>query len=378
MIYSELDPIALSSEMINCKSVSPSGDESIDLLINYLQPLGFTCHKLQFGDVTNLYARKGISGKNLCFAGHVDVVPAGNGWDSDPFNATIKDGYLYGRGAVDMKPAIAAFISATQLIGSGIDGSISLLISGNEEEDSTNGTPKILEWLKARNEKIDDCIVGEPTNPKMLGEMIKIGRRGSITFELTVEGIQGHVAYPELARNPVNQICFILADLKSHIFDQGNEYFPKSNLEVTTIDVGNKATNVIPKSATTNFNIRFNDMHTKSDLMAIVDGYIEKYTADYNLTIKSSFDPFFTPPGELAAMMKDSVEEVMGFAPIFGTEGGTSDARFIHHYCPVIEFGLTNEMAHKTNERVKLKDIIKLRDIYLCFLDKYFQRNTDL
>ena len=375
---SELDVVQLSCELINCKSESPSGDEPIDVLISYLKPLGFECFKLKFEDVTNLYARKGNKGRNLCFAGHVDVVPAGKNWSTNPYNATIKDGYLYGRGAVDMKPAIASFISAVSQFDLGNKGSISLLISGNEEADSTHGTPRILASLKERGEKIDDSIVGEPTNPQKLGEMIKIGRRGSINFELTVNGVQGHVAYPALADNPVNKICFIMADLKRLVLDGGNEYFPASNLEITSLKVDNNVSNVIPAIAKASFNIRFNNLHNKDSLIQIVNENAAKYAGNYNLKIPSSFDPFFTPPNYLSSLMIESVQEVTGITPALGTEGGTSDARFIKNYCNVIEFGLTNEMAHKTDERVKISDIHKLKDIYLSFLGKYFPERIEL
>jgi len=376
MTCSELDPLNLSIEMMNIPSVSPSQDEAIDHLIAYLEPIGFICYKLRFSDVTNLYARKGSSGRNLCFAGHVDVVPAGEGWDSDPFIAEIKDGYLYGRGAVDMKPAIAAFIAAVSRLTEMNDNSISLLISGNEEGDSTYGTPKVLEWLDKQGEKLDACIVGEPTNPSVLGQMIKVGRRGSINFELVVKGIQGHAAYPDIAVNPVNKICFALADLKRHQFDGGTSYFPPSNLEVTNIHVGNSARNVIPASASASINIRFNDLHNKDGISSLVGRIIDQHTKDYELKVISSFDPFFNEPGELALIAKKAVKEVTGLDAVFGSDGGTSDARFIHKYCPIIEFGLNNEMAHKANERVKVSDIRLLTDIYCLIITKFFSNST--
>ena len=364
MSYLGIDPVELSIDLINCQSVSPSGDEPVNILIKYLEPLGFECHKLTFNDVTNLYARKGSGGRNLCFAGHLDVVPAGDGWSSDPFAAEIRGDYLYGRGAVDMKPAIAAFIAAVSRLPEVNENSISLLISGNEEGDSTYGTPKVLEWLEQRHEKLDACIVGEPTNPLILGQMIKVGRRGSINFELVINGVQGHVAYPDIAVNPVNILCFALADLKRHKFDEGTNYFPPTNLEITNITVGNDTRNVIPASASASVNIRFNDLHNKDGIFNKVTAAIEKYTNDYQLKIISSFDPFFNEPGELASLTKSAVKEVTGLDATFGTDGGTSDARFIHKFCPIVEFGLTNEMAHKANERVKLSDIKALTDIY--------------
>ena len=373
MSYSGLDPIKISEELINCSSVSPSGDEPIDLLINYLEPMGFECHKLKFNDVTNLYARKGSSGRNLCFAGHVDVVPAGDGWDTDPFKAEIKDGYLYGRGAVDMKPAIASFIAAVAMAGE-ISGSISLLISGNEEGDSTYGTPKVLAWLEERGEKLDGCIVGEPTNPILLGQMIKIGRRGSINFELTVNGVQGHVAYPSSAVNPLTALSYILADLKRLKLDSGTEYFPPSNLEVTNVHVGNNARNVIPATASASINIRFNDLQSGEGLCRILEDIAKNHSQDCELKIISQFAPFFNEPGELALITMEEVKNTTSLETVFGTDGGTSDARFIHRFCPVVEFGLTNEMAHKSNERVKLEDVTMLAEIYESIIIRYFNK----
>jgi succinyl-diaminopimelate desuccinylase len=371
MNYSELDPVALSIELMNCYSVSPSGDESIDMLIEYLEPMGFECNKLRFNDVTNLYARKGHHGRNLCFAGHVDVVPAGDGWDSDPFKAEIRGEYLYGRGAVDMKPAIAAFIAAVSRLCD-VDGSISLLISGNEEADSTYGTPKVLQWLKDKGEKIDDCIVGEPTNPFYLGEMIKIGRRGSINFDLTVFGMQGHVAYPMNAINPVNLLVFILADLKRLVLDEGNEYFPPSNLEITNLDVCNTARNVIPARASASINIRFNSLQNRESIAESIENIALNYTNNYKLNVISAFDPFFNEPGDLALIVMDVVSNKTSRDTVFGTDGGTSDARFIHQYCPIVEFGLTNDMAHKANERVLIQDIKSLTEIYQEVVLRYF------
>lgn len=374
MNYLEFNPLKLSMGLINCPSVSPAGDEPIELLINSLVPLGFECHKLKFGDVTNLYARKGSTGRNLCFAGHTDVVPAGEGWLSDPFKAELKDGYLYGRGAVDMKPAIASFIEAVVQAGE-IDGSISLLISGNEEGDATDGTPKVLSWLRERGEKLDGCIVGEPTNPTALGQMVKIGRRGSVNFELTVRGVQGHVAYPESAVNPVSILAYILADLKRLKLDSGTQYFPPSNLEITNLQVGNEVRNVIPALASASINVRFNDQQTKEGLYRLIENLSAAYIKYFDLKVISHFDPFINEPGELALIIREVARTITSQDTSFGTDGGTSDARFIHNFCPVVEFGLTNEMAHKSNERVKIEDIMTLAAIYKATIQRFFNRS---
>lgn len=352
----------------------------MDVLMKHLQALGFTCHLVTFSDAPgeptkNLYARLGTKQPNVCFAGHVDVVPTGDEskWSVPPFSATIKDGYLIGRGAEDMKGAIAAFVAAVSELKKAVNGSISLLISGDEEAVGINGTRRALPWLKEMGEVIDCCIVGEPTNPTALGQMAKIGRRGSAYGKLTIIGKQGHAAYPELADNPVTSIVEILHRLKTTPIDKGSKFFPPSNLEVTTIDVGNTAGNVIPEEAKAQFNIRFNDQHDAKSIEAWVRTQIEKTKANYELEWRISGVSFITPPGQLSSMIVEAAKEVTGLTPELSTTGGTSDARFIKDICPVVEFGTTGVTAHAIDERVKVEDIVRLKDIYLRVLQKFFK-----
>jgi succinyl-diaminopimelate desuccinylase len=372
-----IDSIKLSQELIRCKSVTPIDDGAIDLLISYLEPLGFKCHKLEFSDagsepVVNLYARLGTTGKNFCFAGHTDVVPTGDGWQHDPFAAIIENGVLYGRGAVDMKPAIAAFIAASAEYVQENKNSISLLITGDEEGDAVNGTPKLLDWLRENNEQIDACIVGEPTNPETVGEMIKIGRRGSVNFALTVQGKQGHVAYPHNAENPFPALTAILAKLQSHDFADSNEFFAASNLEVTAIHSDNGASNVIPATARSNLNIRFNDTHTSAELIEFVEEICNSVTDDYELSYRVSGESFIGDAADLAQIVSSAVRKVTNHTPTLSTEGGTSDARFIKNICPVVEFGLINKTAHQKDEHVATADITTLQQVYLETLRGYF------
>ena len=313
--------------------------------------------------------------------GHTDVVPPGErkAWGVDPFEAIIKNGVLIGRGAVDMKPAIAAWVAAVSRFLESSErpretfrGRISLLITGDEEGEARYGTRKVLEWLKARGEKLNACIVGEPTNPKKLGEMIKIGRRGSVSFVLTVHGTQGHVAYPDLADNPVTRIIQILSRLKAHQLDKGTEFFPPSNLEITSMNVQNPASNVIPADAEARFNIRFNDQHTGGSLLEWVHAQCKTVAKDYTLEHHLSGEAFLTPPGYLSQLVSRSVESITGYKPELSTTGGTSDARFIKDVCPVVEFGLINETAHKVNEHIGVDAIQSLADIYERILRGYF------
>jgi succinyl-diaminopimelate desuccinylase len=374
--------ITLSENLINFPSITPTDAGIIDFLISILEPMGFRCHKLAFSEenhpeVINLYARYGTSSPNLCFAGHTDVVPVGDlkAWATDPFKATIIDNKLYGRGAVDMKPAIAAFIAATAEIldsPNKFHGSLSLLITGDEEAAAVNGTQKVLKWMKEHNEKIDACIVGEPTNPEKLGEMIKIGRRGSISYKLTVNGTQGHIAYPHLADNPITKLIDILKILKQPL-DEGTKEFQPSNLEITNIEVGNTATNVIPSHAHANLNIRFNNLHTAENLTSFIKEQCNKITSDYHLEILSQSNAFLTKDEFLSKIVTEAVQEVTNLTPELSTTGGTSDARFIKDYCPVIECGLINKTAHKVNEHVEVNDIIDLSRIYQKVIEKYFK-----
>ena len=379
-----IDPVALAQDLIRCPSVTPADLGALGVLEATLTPLGFTCHRLKFAapgtpDVENLYARHGKGGRNFCFAGHTDVVPVGDrqGWTVDPFGAEIIDGQLYGRGATDMKSAIAAFAAAAERFlaerGAGFDGSISFLITGDEEGPAINGTDKVLKWLKDRGEELSACVVGEPTNPLRLGEMMKIGRRGSLTARIAVNGIQGHVGYPHLADNPVPRLLDILQALKTRRLDTGNAHFEPSNLEIVTVDVGNAATNVIPAQARAVLNIRYNTEQTSAGLKTWIEtccglggeGRVE-------VAFEDGARPFLTQPGPFVQAMAEAVAEGTGRQPELSTTGGTSDARFIQAYCPVVEFGLVGQTMHKVDERAGVADIRALTDVYLGMLRRYF------
>ncbi len=381
----ELDPITLAQDLIRCQSVTPVEGGALDLLESRLTELGFVCTRLPFSDedtpdVDNLYARFGSSAPNFCFAGHTDVVPVGDAqaWTVDPFEAVIKDGLLLGRGATDMKGSIAAFAAATsRLIAEGtLRGSISFLITGDEEGPAINGTRKVLEWLEAQGEVIDDCLVGEPTNPQELGDMIKIGRRGSTNGWITARGAQGHVAYPHLADNPTPRLVAMLQRLTSDVLDEGTEHFQPSNLEITQVSVDNEATNVIPAEAKARFNIRFNDLHTADELETRVRAHLDAVSAEmggtYDLKMVASGDAFLTAPGKLSTLIADATRKATGRQPELSTSGGTSDARFIKNYARVVEFGLVSQSMHKVDEHAKVDDIVALADIYETVLRGYF------
>ncbi|MDH3474403.1 MAG: succinyl-diaminopimelate desuccinylase [Rhodospirillales bacterium] len=378
-----LDCIDLTRRLIRCPSVTPAEGGALDLLQEVLEGLGFTCHRLPFGEpdtetVDNLYARLGEAGPNLCYAGHTDVVPVGDPahWSVDPFAGELRDGWLYGRGAVDMKGAIAAFVSALSSFlarrGAGFGGSLSLLITGDEEGPAVNGTRKVLDWLAARGETLDACLVGEPTSDERLGDMIKIGRRGSMTCRLSVRGTQGHTAYPHLADNPLHPLVRMLAALTGAALDQGSAHFPPSSLQLTTIDVGNPASNVIPAQARAAFNIRFNDAHSGASLERWLRARLDEAGGDYGLEVTVSGESFLCPPGPFSDLVSGAVRSVAGFAPALGTTGGTSDARFIKDHATVAELGLLNATAHKVDERVSLADLEQLTAIYGAVLDGYF------
>jgi succinyl-diaminopimelate desuccinylase len=380
-----LDPLPLARTLIRCPSVTPADAGALDVLQAALEALGFACRRMVFDapgtpSIDNLYARIGSNAPNLCFAGHTDVVPVGDskGWTVDPFGADVVGDTLYGRGATDMKGAIAAFVAATARFleesGQSFNGSISLLITGDEEGPSINGTKKVLEQLQADGEIIDGCIVGEPTNPLRLGEMIKIGRRGSLNGRLTVTGIQGHVGYPDLADNPIPRLLRMLLALKEKPLDDGYPHFQASNLEITTVDVGNGATNVIPAQARAAFNVRFNPNWSAESLEAWLRGKLDAFDARYDLATESSAEPFLTAPGRLTEILAGAVRDVTGLEPELSTTGGTSDARFISRYCPVAEFGLIGQTMHKVDERARLADLTALRDIYHRCLQLYFAR----
>ena len=378
-----VQPLALARALMRCPSVTPEDGGSLATLAGALDGLGFQCYPLTFSepdtpDVQNLYARLGDGRPHFCFAGHTDVVPVGDleSWTVDPFAAEVHDDVLYGRGATDMKGAIAAFVGAVSrfLSGRGSDfaGSISLLITGDEEGPAINGTTKVLDWMSERGETIDACLVGEPTNPTRLGEMIKIGRRGSIAGKIIVPGVQGHTAYPHLADNPLHRLVPMLAALSEATLDSGTEHFQPSNLQLTTVDVGNTATNVIPGLVTASFNIRFNDLHTSASLITWVEERLAEVGGEVSLDVHVTGESFLTPPGSFSDLLVRAVEAKTGATPELSTTGGTSDARFIKDYCQVAEFGLISQTMHKTDERVSIADLVTLSEIYETVVEGYF------
>jgi len=381
------DPLAIARDLIRCPSVTPAEGGALAYLAGVLERAGFTVHREIFrepgaDDVENLYARIGSGGPHLVFAGHTDVVPPGDeaAWTHPPFAAEIADGALFGRGAADMKGAIACKLAAVldylAACGGKPKGSISFLITGDEEGIAVNGTIKLLKWVAVRGEKFDHCILGEPTNPHALGDMIKIGRRGSLNGTLVVTGTQGHVAYPALADNPVRGIVALIGALMVEPLDAGSAHFDPSNLEFTSVDVGNKTVNIIPGEARARFNIRYNDHHTRDDLKALIErraaaaagGRVRWHIA----WEPSNSDVFLTKPGVFVDLVAAAVREVTGRTPELSTSGGTSDARFIKNYCPVIEFGLANQTMHKVDERVPTADLAALTAIYGRILERYF------
>jgi len=380
-----VDPIELSRALIRCPSVTPADAGALDVLQGVLQTMGFTCHRLPFGDggpeVDNLYARIGDGAPNFCFAGHTDVVPVGDAgaWSVDPFAAEIRDGRLYGRGASDMKTGIASFAAAVAEylddLDGVIDGSVSFLITGDEEGPAINGTVKVLDWLRKRGERIDACLVGEPTNPKALGEMVKVGRRGSLNCALEVRGVQGHAAYPQRADNPIPRLLRMLTDLHETRLDNGTDHFDPSTLTITSVDVGNPATNVIPARARAAFNIRFNDRHTSKGLTQWIESRCAAVDERFDLVTDCSGEAFLSPPGRLSEVITDAVKRITGMIPELSTSGGTSDARFIRTVCPVAEFGMPGDTAHKVDENVLVSDISALTKIYRAVLDDFFARD---
>ena len=371
--------VELTQRLIRCPSVTPQEGGALDCLEAELSALGFICERLPFGDgesrIDNLFARRGETGPHLCFAGHTDVVPVGDvtAWTHDPFAADIDDGRLFGRGAADMKSGIAAFVAAVARVpAADIDGSISLLITGDEEGDAINGTVKMVEWAAANGHRPDMCIVGEPTSPQALGDVIKNGRRGSLSGRLVVEGQQGHVAYPHLADNPVTRLLAMLAPVNGCELDAGTPHFGPSTANVTTIDVGNPATNVIPARAEAGFNIRFNTEHSADSLIGWLEEHFERVGGDWTVTWKSNADPFITAPGPLTELLSESCHAVTGRTPELSTGGGTSDARFITKLCPVAELGLVGQTMHQVDENVATADIDGLSAIYETAIRRFF------
>ena len=378
------DPVALAQALIRCRSVTPDDDGALAVLERALGGMGFACQRLRFeapgtAPVENLYARIGTTAPHFCFAGHTDVVPPGDAklWRADPFAADIRDGVLYGRGAVDMKSAIAAFVAAAgRHLSHPLEGSISLLITGDEEGPSINGTKPVLEWLAAKGERLDHCVVGEPTAAAQAGDTIKIGRRGSMNVKFAVKGVQGHTAYPQHALNPVPILAELVMRLASEPLDSGTAHFEPSTLVFTTFDVGNPATNVSPAEARAACNIRFNDLHTPQSLL----GRLEKAASESaqrtgaEITVETSASgvAFITRPGPFIRLISDAIAGVINCTPKLSTSGGTSDARFIKDYCPVAEVGLAGSAMHKIDESVPLDEIGRLADVYASILDAYF------
>lgn len=377
-----LDPVELAQALMRCPSVTPADAGALDVLQQALEGLGFACHRLPFEEagaerVDNLYARLGSAGPNLCYAGHTDVVPPGDpaDWSVDPFSATVKDGWLTGRGAADMKASIACWTAAVSRFlekRPDFGGSLSLLITGDEEAAAINGTRKVLGWLKERGERLDACLVGEPTSVERVGDMVKIGRRGSLTGDLVVQGVQGHTAYPHLADNPAHRLVELLALLTVEALDQGSEHFQPSTLQVTTIDIDNPASNVIPAQACARFNVRFNDLHSGTSVENWVRERIKRVGGRIELSVRVSGESFLTEPGHLSDVVSAAVATVTGEAPELGTTGGTSDARFIKDACPVVELGLQNATAHKVDERVRVDDVHRLAEIYAQAIERFF------
>ena len=377
-----ISELKLAKELIRKPSITPKDAGAINLLAKNLRSLGFKCQIISFKNVKNLYAKLGRSKPNFCYAGHTDVVPPGNisEWSVNPFKPAVKNNKLIGRGANDMKASIACFISAVSRFKSKnkkFKGSISLLITGDEEGLAINGTKKVVKYLKRKKEKINFCLVGEPTNPNKLGEMIKIGRRGSITGRLSVIGTQGHVAYPHRANNPSNVIIKILKKIKEIKLDNGTKNFQPSNLEITRINIDNYADNVIPGSAEAVFNIRFNDKHTSSTLKrklnTIFKSMTKKGKCRFNISYEVSGEAFLTKPNETTYMIQNIIKKITRIKPKLSTAGGTSDARFIRKIAPCVEFGLVGKTMHKIDESVPLLDLKKLTNIYHKILENYFK-----
>ena len=372
--------VDLAARLIRCESVTPAEGGALSLLAKELDPLGFECRRLPFGEgsarIENLFARRGHGAPHFAFAGHTDVVPVGDAsaWRHAPFSGAFEDGKLFGRGAADMKGGIAAFVGAVrQFVECHPDGSISLIITGDEEGDADYGTVKMVEWMRAHDHLPDVCVVGEPTNPDRLGDVIKNGRRGSLSCQLTVDGVQGHVAYPHLADNPIVRLLAMLAPVNGVTLDGGNDYFDASTAHITSIDTGNAAGNVIPATVSARFNIRFNTEHKADDLIGWLEEHFNRIGGSWQADWRVSAEPFVTPAGPLTDLMQAAITEVTGKNAELSTNGGTSDARFITHLCPVAEFGLVGQTMHKVDEHVSIDDIDQLTAIYLVMLTRFFE-----
>ena len=380
----EQETLALAQQLIACRSLTPFDGGCQEILISRLEKLGFHIERMRFGDVDNLWARRGSAAPVLCFAGHTDVVPTGplEQWDSDPFTPTIRDGRLYGRGAADMKSSLAAFVTAIEVfLAQHVhhQGSIALLITSDEEGIAIDGTVKVVETLKARGELLDYCIVGEPTCTDRLGDTIKNGRRGSLSGNLTIKGIQGHIAYPHLAKNPIHLAAPAIAELAQTEWDQGNDYFPPTTWHISNIQAGTGATNVIPGTLNLLFNFRFSTASTVESLKSRMHEILDRHGFDYELQWELSGKPFLTPKGELADAMHDAIVLVTALEPQLSTSGGTSDGRFIADICPqVIEFGPRNATIHKLNEHVEVNDLEQLSRIYQLVMENLLTDKTEV
>lgn len=376
------DPVALTAALVRCNSVTPAEGGALVLLETLLTDANFTCTRVDRNGIANLYARWGRQGANRSFGfnGHTDVVPLGNpaDWTVDPFGGEIRDGYLYGRGATDMKSGVAAFAAAAIdfVQQTPPDGAVILAITGDEEDEATDGTTALLDWMAQNSEAMSVCLVGEPTCPDTLGEAMKIGRRGSMNAYFTVTGVQGHSAYPSRYKNPLPAMARLMDRLASHPLDHGNAHFDPSNLAIVTIDTGNPATNVVPARCTATVNIRFNDQHSGASLTQWLQDSAAMVAREFELAIdlkvKISGESFLTPPGALSDLVAKAVRAETGISPALSTTGGTSDARFVKNHCPVVEFGLVGKTMHQIDERVAVADIIALKRVYMRILTDYF------
>ncbi len=367
MADGSIDVVALASALIDCESITPARGRVFDVLADALAPLGFEIDRFVAGEapdgpVENLLATRGSQGRHFAFAGHVDVVPPGSGWSSDPFAAVVRGGMLHGRGAVDMKGAIAAFVAASADVPHG--GTVSLIITGDEEGPAVHGTRELIERMANRGLTPDLCLVGEPTSAPRLGDTVKIGRRGSLNIWIDVPGRQGHVAYPDLADNPIPRLVAALAEIGAIQLDDGTRWFQPSNIEITDLEVGNPATNVIPASARARLSIRFNDQQRSAQLIERIESIVQRNATGAKVTARVSGEAFFTPPGEFSEMISGAIEATLGIKPGLSTTGGTSDARFLSQLCPTVEFGLVNATMHQLDEAVAVADLRALQATY--------------
>ena len=378
--------LKITQDLIKCPSITPKHEGVFDVVQSALENLGFECHQMTFEEegldpVTNIFAKIGNGQPHFCFAGHLDVVPVGDAdaWTHPPFGGEVHDKTLYGRGTSDMKGAIGAFIAAVESFlkqHHPFHGTISLLIAGDEEDPLIAGTKHVLRWLDTQNLVPDMCVVGEPTNPNTLGEMIKIGRRGSLNGVLTVKGVEGHIAYPHLADNPLPKMIDILSTMKDISFDEGSEFFQPTNLEISSIDTGNTANNVIPPACHAVFNVRFNNLHSSQDIINTIAKAVDKTGHKYHINYQITGESFFTPPGDLSDLVATAIKHTIGRRPDLTTTGGISDARFLSEYCPVVEFGGISKSMHKTDEHIHLADLNDLTDVYLNILKHIFSRDV--